>query len=451
MPDASSLYPSPPQPQQGLLSDPSKLYGFIAAAQAAKQFAAKQALGNAYQGGLNADGTVDLGKVATALKNDPNAGFVLPEATNNILAQHGQMISNDTASFDQYAKQSGFVQQWLASRANQPNVKPEDILNDAVTLSRNTDPKVLPSGVINSVIGGILGDPGGIRAGLNNTRNRVMGAAAATAPIQGPPTAGGAPTTMPLGATGQTQPGAPPSAIPGQIVTGQPQGQEITQKAAAEAAKNLEDTTTTSPLYHANLENLKQDSSVLDNLGGPTLDVERKLNALTQRVGNFGITMSPDQMKAADSFSKIANQISLQQSQAFAGTDAGRMMTVHANPSLEMSRYGRDGVIDMLQGNQDAQDTMRNIWFQAKRNGAPSNSYYDFTQTLGNEPLNPKTGAKFDPRVFQFNRMSRDNQQKFLSQVGPSELPQFEANYKEAIARKWVKPLDTSGNANAPQ
>jgi hypothetical protein len=450
MPDVGSLYPQPPQPQQGVLSDPSKLYGFIAAAQAAKQFAAKQALGNAYQGALQPDGTVDLAKVATTLKNDPNAGFVLPEATSNILAQRGQMIANDTASFDQYAKQSGFVQQWLASRANQPNVTAEDLNNDAATLSRNTDPKALPSSVINSVMDSIKTDPQGIRSGILNTRNRVMGAASATQPIQGPPTDAGKPTTVPLGATGYTQPGAAP-AIPGQIVTGQAPGQAITQEGAATAARQLEDTATTSPLYHSNLENLKQDSAVLDNLGGPTIETERKLNALTQRVGGFGITMSPDQMRAADSFSKIANQISLQQSQSFAGTDAGRLMTVHANPTMEMSRYGREGVIDMLQGNQDAQDTTRNIWFQAKRNGAPSNSYYDFVQTLANEPLNAKTGAKFDPRVFQFNRMDRDNQQKFLSQVGPAELPQFEANYKEAIARKWVKPLDTSNSGNAAQ
>lgn len=225
MPDSiAGLYPQPQQPQGALLGDPSKLYGFIAAAQAAKQFAAKQALGNAYQGALKPDGTVDLGKVAQTLKDDPNAGFVLPEATSNMLAQHGQMISNDTAAFDQFAKQNGFAQQWIVSRANDPNPTPEKLLNDAVTLSRNTDPRVMPSSVINSVIGSILSDPGGIRAGLNNVRNRVIGAGAATAPIQGPPTAAGAPTTMPLGATGQTQPGATPPAIPGQVVTGNPPG-----------------------------------------------------------------------------------------------------------------------------------------------------------------------------------------------------------------------------------
>jgi hypothetical protein len=37
--------------------------------------------------------------------------------------------------------------------------------------------------------------------------------------------------------------------------------------------------------------------------------------------------------------------------------------------------------------------------------------------------------------------MNRENQQKFLSQIDPSELPDFEAKYQEAIRQKWVKPL----------
>jgi hypothetical protein len=195
------------------------------------------------------------------------------------------------------------------------------------------------------------------------------------------------------------------------------------------------------------LENLKQDSQVLGNLGGPTLETERKLNALTQRIGKFNITMSPEELKAADSFDKIVNQISLTQSAPLANTDAGRFMTAHANPNLQMTQQAREGIIDMLQGNQDALDVTRKTWLAAVKNGASANSHYDFIQAFANEPLNQKTGAKFDPRVFQFNRMSRDNQQQFLRQIDPSELGQFENNYKEAIARKWVKPLKAQ-NAN---
>ena len=108
---------------------------------------------------------------------------------------------------------------------------------------------------------------------------------------------------------------------------------------------------------------------MLDNLGGPTIDVERKLNALTQRIAGFGITMTPDQMKAGGQFAKIANQMSLNQGANLGDTDASRNMAVHANPSQEMSRYGRDGVIDMLQGNQDADryDTQDLVQREEKR------------------------------------------------------------------------------------
>jgi hypothetical protein len=224
MPDASALYPQPPQQQQGALSDPSKLMGFIQAAQAAKIFTARQAIGRAWQNNLNPDGSLNVQGAAQEIKNNPDAGILAPEAYSNVLAQHGQMIANDTAAFDQFAKQNGFAQQWLAARANQPNVTAEDLNNDAASLSRNTDPRALPSSVINSVIDNIKNDPGGIHGGLLNLRNRVIGAAGATQPIEGPPQAGtGAKTTIPLGATGYG-PGGQQSGIPGQIVTGLPPG-----------------------------------------------------------------------------------------------------------------------------------------------------------------------------------------------------------------------------------
>ena len=212
MPDISGLYPQPQQQTQGALGgDPLRLIGALGginqAMLFAKTFQARQALGDAWSKNLQPDGTPNLAGVAQDLKKNPNANFLLPEATSNILEQrgkileqHGKMIANDTASFDQYAKQSDFVQQWLARRATQPNVTSEDVLNDLVTLSRNTDPRVLPSSVLNSVGSSILSDPKGVRTGIVNLANRVRGAASATAPVQGPPGAGGATTTIPGGA-----------------------------------------------------------------------------------------------------------------------------------------------------------------------------------------------------------------------------------------------------------
>jgi hypothetical protein len=214
--------------------------------------------------------------------------------------------------------------------------------------------------------------------------------------------------------------------------TGLAPGEQGLAESTSGRAARLQSTAATSPQYHADLDNLKQESKVLDNLGGPTFETEKKLNQLATRLGGFGITMTPDQLKAGESFDKIANQISLNQSQMFHGSDAGLHTVVGANPSSSMSKFGREGVIDMLQGNQDAIDITRKAWLKARANGAPASSYDLFAEQMGNQ---------IDPRVFQFNRLSRDNQQKFLSQMGPQQVGEFEQKYKTAIGNKWVKPL----------
>lgn len=401
MPDLSGLYPQPPQQQtQGVLSgNPAQMLDTL---QRLQQYQLTQ-------------------QQFPALAQQPAATL------------QNTQIANQTAIMQQQATARQAVHGYIGNALSGIDKPTADDVRSAVVNASRAFPQIATQypDLLTGTSDMLLQNPKSIKQSANQLLTTAISPESAVSQVSAPPSASGAAQQQTLGAA--ISQGAHP--------IGQAPGQQITQEGAAAAAKQLEDTATTSPQYHADLENLKQDSGVLDNLGGPSVDVERKLNALTQRIGNFGITMSPDQMRAADSFSKIANQISLNQSASFAGTDAGRLMTVHANPSLEMSKYGRDGVIDMLQGNQDARDLTRNMWFQAKKNGAPANSYYDFTQALGNEPLNPQTGAKFDPRVFQFNRMNRPNQQKFLSEIGHAELPQFESNYKEAIARGWVKPL----------
>jgi hypothetical protein len=246
--------------------------------------------------------------------------------------------------------------------------------------------------------------------------------------VTGPPTAGGQPTTVPQTSAVRT----------GAMATGLAPGESELLTSPAGRADKLQSTAASSPQYHADLENLKQDSSILGNLGGPTIETEKKLNQLSSRLGGFGITMTPDQLKSLESFDKIANQISLNQSQFFHGSDAGLHTVVGANPSSSMSRFGREGMIDMLQGNQDAIDVTRKAWLKARAMGAPAGSYDLFAEQMG---------EKIDPRVFQFNRLNRDNQQKFLSQMDPADIKDFEARYQESVKNKWVKPLKATESA----
>jgi hypothetical protein len=87
----------------------------------------------------------------------------------------------------------------------------------------------------------------------------------------------------------------------------------------------------------------------------------------------------------------------------------------------------------MLHGNQDAIDVTRKAWLKARANGAKPGDYDLFAERMGQE---------LDPRVFQFNRLSRENQQKFLSQMSPADAKEFEDKFANAYEKKWVNPKD---------
>lgn len=446
MADVNALYPTPPQPTQGILSgDPLKAIGLIGQlnqnALFQQTFGARKAIGEAYQEAIRPDGSIDTQKLMRGIQSRPDAGFMAGEAAAGALTRQGQQlsntgqdISNTTAAFDQYAKQSDFAAKGFAALLQKGNkLTPEDINNWAVTMARNTDPRAVPASVIAQMKNRILKDPDGILSGVNSVANMVMGPSGAASRIEGPPDQSGAATSVPVGAIGYTNGGA----APGSITRTLPPGESGILEESAKRASALQATGASTAQYHADLENLKLDSKILDSVGGPTVESEKKLNQFSQRLAGVGVTMSKEQLRALESFDKIANQISLNQAATMAGTDAGRMMSVGANPNSSMSLYGRNGVIDMLQGNQDFVDVTRKAWLKARSDGAPANSHDTFIN---------KFSETADPRVFQFNRLNRENQQKFLSQMDPDEIPDFERKYKDAISRKWVKPLKGQTN-----
>lgn len=428
MADVSDLYPKPPQQANGLLSgDPghaiNALSGLINLQRSTQELQSRQAIGDIYRRNINPDGTPNISAIGQEISRNPAAAYGAPEAASTLLEQHGATIRNTTAQFEQASKQNQFVMDGLGALADDPKLTKDKVRNFAITAARNTN---IPSNIISGWLSGLPDDPQALRAYVGNMRNMAIGSAGVSTRTPGPPGPGGAPQSTSIGAANMA----------GTMATGQPVGEEVPQAAASQRASDLQATGGSTAQYHADLENLKADSKILENLGGPTIEVEKKLNSLTQRLGGFGVTMTPEQLKAADSFDKIANQISLNQSKLFHGSDAGLHTVVAANPNLGMAQYSRDGIIDMLQGNQDAIDTTRKLWMEAKKNGAPANSYDSFVHELS------KT---LDPRVFQFNRMSRANQQKFLSVMDPAELADFEQKYREGIERKWVKPLKAAG------
>lgn len=424
MPDGNpiaSLYPQPQTTPTGLASmNPLQVIG---AANALTQnrvmqadLASRQATGEAYQGALNPDGSVDQSKLSASLQANPAAAFGMPETASRMLQQTSGQTDLDAA-------RNKFIVDAVGAVADDPKITADKVRSLGVTLARNLK---IPAPMINNWLDDLPKGGPALRDKLIQFRNMATGSAGASTPTQTGMTPEGAPVT---GSRGQFNYA---TGAGGGVQTALPPGEEALRASASKRADALQATADTSIQYRADLENLRSESKILDNLGGPTYEVEKKLNQLSQRLAGMGITMTPDQLRAGESFDKIVNQLSLRQAQTFGGTDASRGMALGATPNTSMSGLGRAGVISMLQGNQDAIDTAREAWLEARSKGQSAQSFDLFMHGMG---------KVMDPRTFQFNRMNRDAQQRFLLMLPPSELPDFENNYRAAIHRGWVKDL----------
>lgn len=435
----SSLYPQPVAPPQNnaLLSDPSKILGIVGQlnqnALFSQQLNARKAIGQVYQNAIQPDGSINTRALMQGIKENPDAGFMAGEASQGALARQGQAltntgqaISNTTAQFDQKAKMQQFAANSFSMIDPEKPTK-EQVLNWSVMMKRNFPN--MPSAMINGMAETALNDPQGLAHGVGVMKNMALGAGGTSERMEGPPDATGSATTISKGQANLT---------PGGIVKSLPPGSGDYLAASAKAGTDLEATARTYPQDVADLSNLVQEGKILSNKTGPTFEAEKKINTVLNRFGIQG-TMSHDELAAGDSFDKIAKQITTNQAAALGGgTDAGRAMILGATPNTSMSQYGIEGVGQMMLGNRDAINTARQEWIKAKKAGnLPQNAHLDW--------LNDFT-QDFDPRVFQFNRMSRDNQQKFLHNMDPADVQDFDRKYRDAIDKKWVKPLKKNDN-----
>ena len=402
---ASPQYPQAPQPQPNsnvLLSDPSRPIGLLSQLQ---DYRLKQ-------------------QQFGALAEQPQAALT------------GQNIANETALQAQQAAASRVIASTMAPMLS-GNPKPTaDDVRSAATYAARANPEIALKypDAIRAAIDVVTRHPQGVKYGVGELLNSQLTPSESSGLVEAPPNpATGAPRKMTVAQSNLIGP-RDVGLAPGEAnLIGNP----------AERAAKLQATASLSPQYHADLDNLKQLSKTID-VGGPTVPWEKSFAQLASRF-NLPSTLTIDQLKGVEEFDKIANQISLNQSQMFHGSDAGLHTVIGANPSSSMSKFGREGVIDMLQGNQDAIDMTRRLWLKARANGAKAGDYDLFADRVGQE---------LDPRVFQFNRLSAANKQKFLSQMDPGEAKAFEEKYREAIDRKWVPPLGNvkkaPGNADKP-
>jgi len=248
----------------------------------------------------------------------------------------------------------------------------------------------------------------------------------------------GAPSASGSGAS------AAPS-TPGTFTTSLPTGTAFPREAAAKDSAEFQAGGKGWMLQQGNLENLRDLSHDID-ISGPTAEIEKAYNQLVQRFGLPGLgTVTKDDLAKTEEFDKIREQIAGQQASVMHATDAGLLNQYGANPSLTMSKKGREANTNMLLGNNDAIRTAIGLW-QKTRNTDGSvtgmrkpgggvwldQDYYDWLNLLN------KT---FSPRPFQFARMRPEDQRDFKDMVarsGKGALTKFNRDLEAYEQNGWL-------------
>lgn len=397
MPDAFALYPQPPAPSQGVLSgDPSKIIGLVGALNQNKLFNA----------------TFD-------------AQSRIPAAT-----LQGQQIANDTAAFEQYAKQSDFAAKGIAALAQKGDkLTKDDINNWAVTMARNTDPRAVPSTVIDALKNRILSDPGGIKSGVNTIANMVMGPAAAAGRIEGPPDAATrAPTSVPVGAVGYGK-GAPGATIPGQMPKGLPPGEgEAATATAGAAAASLSHARENSIGFQRQVFPLEQAIHALDKLGargsGPGSDTVNHIKSFALTMGVPGV--DPNKVATFDEAKKYLTDFVNQTGNS--GTNDKLAAAFAGNPSVHISNAAAKDVAKAALALRRS-DEARTQAFE--RSGLPETDYAKFAG---------KWNREHDVRAYGWDMMTTDQRKSVLKDLPQSKRDLFILDVEEAEKGGTIRP-----------
>ena len=258
----------------------------------------------------------------------------------------------------------------------------------------------------------------------------------------GPPAAPGA-TPAPAAPAAPPAPSAKPPAptrpgltsttgpAPGVVPATEQTGRDMASMGSALVARGDQ-----APTNKANYGSMLSDLSQLNSMG-PGAEREKALNAFAIRWTGKGVTMSPAQVAAADSFGKLANIIVGQQLSAIGGTDARQSLFMGSNPHLDLSKLGNEQILHMLQGNEDAIQAKSRAWqhwiLPTARGGLgnPASSYGEFQDDFNHH---------FDPRVFQQQYMGTKEIADLRAGLnGPGALQKFKDDTQYARDQGWIR------------
>lgn len=164
---------------------------------------------------------------------------------------------------------------------------------------------------------------------------------------------------------------------------------------------------------------------------GPGQDWKNEVKKFANINNPFGNIFDPSKIASQEEFNKQATQLAQAQFKTLGGTgtDSKLDSAMHTSPNEALSKMGNKGIIAMLKGNVDAIAAKNQAWQTFKQSHGPQ-SYGQFSTEFN------KT---YDPRVFQTQYLTPDDNKKMLSGMTKAEQKAFYNSYRTALENQWVK------------
>lgn len=144
-----------------------------------------------------------------------------------------------------------------------------------------------------------------------------------------------------------------------------------------------------------------------------------------------GAVFDPKSVASQEQFNKQATMVAQQlfASIGGTGTDAKFSSAFATSPNETLSQLGNKGIINLLDGLNDAVIAKNKAWNAYKKVNGPD-TYADFTQGFNEQ---------FDPRVFQFKYLTPKERTEYILNIENEEdANQFKRNLAHAYKEKWV-------------
>ncbi len=435
-----------------------------------QQFQTNRAVSDIFKQAMNPDGTIDQAKLSGLLASDPNASYGLPQAYQASQEARKRNIDIDTAQLENQRQHWQAVGSFMAPLVA-PGKRPtsQDVLHQLSaanaaglastdemakvwsTLPRTPDGRVdetkIPAWsqqmMLNLMsrqeqLNALSPAPQMVDTGqaLVPMRMPAFGEPSQAGPgIQKelpPTTQRYNPQTRQMEFVGSGGGGAP--AAPGGgggLAAAPPLGAPEAAATSATFSANQGNT------LQGRADRVMDNKAILGNLEGELQDFTTGPG--TESVAKFkkfvnaqlGTNFDGKGLASREQFNKLAGMLAQSQFQALGGTgtDAKLDATTLTSPNSELSKMGNKGIIALLKGNEDAITAKNQAWQQWQQSHGPQ-SYGQFSTQFN---------KMYDPRVFQSQYLTPEDNKKMLSGMTAQEKKTFLNSYRTAINNGWVK------------